>query len=119
MMATYKVLSISVPELDRVIGLVAEKCDVSRRALMGKGSYRDIACARFLLIKVLRQKYDMSTTEIAAIVDRDHTTVSSSLRQFSRIAERDPFYKHALAAIDWTLDQDFSDLPSPMQFSEV
>ena len=118
-MRTSVCLALTNRELDRVVALVAEKCSVSKSDMFGESRVRPVVEARWFLMYVLRNRYDMSLPQIACVTRRDHSTVMGGLSNFPRTLDREPFYRHALAAIEWLLDEEFADLPNPLKFSEV
>ena len=114
-----KPIYVDVPknELTHLIDLVCEKCDVPREQVMGVSRTQEVAHARWLACYILRNRYKLTLYQIAGVMDKNHQTVHMGLGRFGVLLRKDPFYRIALEAINWTLDQDHSDLPNPLRLS--
>lgn len=83
----------------RALDLASNAFDVPAPTLLSRQRPAPIARARLALYAALYLAFDTSSTEIAARVQRDHTTVLDGIRRAMRHAKADPDYAAALGQI--------------------
>ena len=73
----------SPPTIDRILTIVAELFGVKSSDLSGKSQSREFALARKISMYLLRKELKLPYMQIGKALDRDHSTVMSSIKQIS------------------------------------
>lgn len=74
----------------RILSVVAEHWGVGVPAILGVGRSQNLARPRFAVMKLIRDRLELSTTAIGRTLGkRDHTTILSGLRRAERLHDND------------------------------
>ena len=81
-------------EVEDITTSIENACGLNRVHWFAKNSrQRECVVCRAIFSKMMRDKTNISLTEIGSLLDRDHTTVLYSIRNLEMWAEMKGFYK--------------------------
>ena len=79
--------------VDKIFAAVYRKYNIKREDIVSAKRTKDIANARHITVYVIRQVTDMSLPNIGKIIDRDHSTVISSLETVEKRMAQNPVFR--------------------------
>ncbi len=79
--------------VDKIFSSVYKKYNIKREDIVGPKRTKEIAHARHITVYVIRTVTDMSLPNIGKLIDRDHTTVMSSLDAIEKRMFKDPLFR--------------------------
>ncbi len=79
--------------VDKIFTSVYKKYNIKREDIVSGKRTKDIANARHITVYIIRSVTDMSLPNIGKIIDRDHTTVMSSLETIERRMAQYPVFR--------------------------
>jgi len=79
--------------VDKIFTAVYKKYNVKKEDILGKSRTKDIANARHITVYLLLTVAEMNRSGIGKILDRDHSTVISSLDAMEKRMRQDPIFK--------------------------
>lgn len=79
--------------VDKIFAAVYKKYNIKRDDIVGPKRTKDIAIARHITVYVIRSVTDMSLPNIGKIIDRDHSTVMSSIETVEKRMIQDPVFR--------------------------
>ncbi len=68
-----------IRDMKLIVNMVTSFYGIKRKDLIGRSRVQHISAARILLMKLLKDQLDVSTSGIADLLDRDHSTVIKSI----------------------------------------
>jgi chromosomal replication initiation ATPase DnaA len=86
-------------EIEEIAYAVADLYGIPAAELRGRARTKTIAEARLCVILVARRCTRLSSTEIGDALDRDHTTVLSSVKSAERLSARDKYFAAVVAEL--------------------
>jgi chromosomal replication initiation ATPase DnaA len=85
--------------LDAALTTAVDIFEVERRAIMGRAHSRDITRARLAVYVALYDACEVGVIGIAAHMNREHSTISSGMRQARERANHDAGYAAAIQQV--------------------
>ncbi len=85
--------------VDKVFAAVYKKYNIKREEIVSSKRTKEIANARHITVYVIRRITDMSLPNIGKIIDRDHTTVMSSLETIEKRMAQNPVFRTEMEEI--------------------
>ena len=82
--------------IDRIFEVVFKKWNIPKEDLVGAKRTKDIAAARHIAVYLIHDVTDMSLPNIGKIIERDHTTVLSSLDTMEKRMIQNPVFRTEL-----------------------
>ena len=79
--------------IDKIFTAVFKKYNVKKEDILGKSRTKDIANARHITAYLLLSVAEMSRSSIGKVLDRDHSTVISSLDAIEKRMRQDPIFR--------------------------
>ena len=79
--------------VDKIFTAVQKKYEIKREDIVGDKRTKDIANARHITVYVIRSVTDMSLPNIGKILNRDHTTIMSSINTVERLMAKNPVFR--------------------------
>ncbi len=79
--------------VDKIFAAIYKKYNIERKDIVGPKRTKDIAMARHITVYVIRSVTDMSLPNIGKIIDRDHSTVMSSIETVEKRMLQDPVFR--------------------------
>jgi chromosomal replication initiator protein len=79
--------------VDKIFAAVYRKYNIKKEDIVSSKRTKDIANARHITVYVIRQVTDMSLPNIGKIIDRDHSTVISSLETVEKRMAQNPVFR--------------------------
>ncbi len=79
--------------VDKIFAAVYKKYNIERKDIVSSKRTKDIANARHVTVYIIRSVTDMSLPNIGKIIERDHTTVMSSLDAIEKRMSSDPIFR--------------------------
>ena len=79
--------------IDKIFTAVFKKYNVKKEDILGKSRTKDIANARHITAYLLLSAAEMSRSSIGKVLDRDHSTVISSLDAIEKRMRQDPIFR--------------------------
>ncbi len=79
--------------VDKIFAAIYKKYNIKRDEIVGPKRTKEIANARHITVYIIRSVTDMSLPNIGKIIDRDHTTVMSSLESVEKRMMQDPVFR--------------------------
>ena len=78
--------------VDKIFTAVYKKYNVKKEDILGKSRTKETANARHITAYLLLTVAEMTRTKIGKLLDRDHTTVISSLDAVEKRKQQDPIF---------------------------
>ena len=78
--------------IDKIFTSVYKKYNVKREDIIGNSRVKDIAHARHITVYLIRQITEISQPNIGKIINRDHSTVNSSIEIIEKRMAKDPAF---------------------------
>ena len=78
--------------VDKIFTSVYKKYNVKREEIVGSSRVKDIAAARHITIYLIRQITEMSHPNIGKILNRDHSTIISSIETIEKRMVKDQLF---------------------------
>ena len=85
--------------MDKIFTAIYNKYHIQKEDILSNKRTKEIALARHLAIYIIRQVTDMSLPSIGKIINRDHTTVLSSIATAEKKMNSDPILNIEVAEI--------------------
>ena len=85
--------------VDKIFTAIYNKYHIQKEDILSNKRTKEIALARHLAIYIIRQVTDMSLPSIGKIINRDHTTVLSSIATAEKKMSSDPILNIEVAEI--------------------
>ena len=82
--------------VDKIFAAVYKKYNIKKEEIVSSKRTKEIANARHITVYVIRQITDMSLPNIGKIIERDHTTVLSSLDTIEKRMVQNPVFRTEL-----------------------
>ena len=82
--------------VDKIFAAVYKKYNIKREDIVGPKRTKDIANARHITVYIIRQITDMSLPNIGKLIERDHSTVLSSLDTIEKRMVQNPVFRTEL-----------------------
>ena len=79
--------------VDKIFAAVYKKYDIKKEDIVSSKRTKEIANARHITVYVIRQITDMSLPNIGKIIERDHSTVLSSLDAIEKRMVQNPVFR--------------------------
>ena len=79
--------------VDKIFASVQKKYNIKREDIVSSKRTKDIANARHITVYTIRSVTDMSLPNIGKIIDRDHSTVLSSIEAVEKKMAQNPVYR--------------------------
>ena len=79
--------------VDKIFAAVYKKYNIKREEIVSSKRTKEIANARHITVYVIRQVTDMSLPNIGKIIERDHSTVISSLDTIEKRMAQNPVFR--------------------------
>ena len=79
--------------VDKIFAAVYKKYDIKKEDIVSSKRTKEIANARHITVYVIRQITDMSLPNIGKIIERDHSTVLSSLDAVEKRMAQNPVFR--------------------------
>ena len=79
--------------VDKIFAAVYKKYDIKKEDIVSSKRTKEIANARHITVYVIRQITDMSLPNIGKIIERDHSTVLSSLDAVEKRMVQNPVFR--------------------------
>ncbi len=79
--------------VDKIFAAVYKKYNIKREEIVSSKRTKEIANARHITVYVIRQITDMSLPNIGKIIERDHSTVISSLDTIEKRMAQNPVFR--------------------------
>ncbi len=79
--------------VDKIFAAVYKKYNIKREDIVSGKRTKEIAHARHVTVYIIRSATDMSLPNIGKIIDRDHSTVMSSLDTVEKRMASDPVFR--------------------------
>ena len=79
--------------VDKIFASIQKKYNIKREDIVSSKRTKDIANARHITIYTIRSVTDMSLPNIGKIIDRDHSTVLSSIEAVEKKMAQNPVYR--------------------------
>ena len=79
--------------VEKVFSAVYKRYNIKKDDILSSKRTKDIANARHITVYVIRTATDMSLPNIGRIIDRDHSTVMSSIETVERRMAQDPVFR--------------------------
>ena len=79
--------------VDKIFAAVYKKYNIKREDIVSSKRQKEIANARHITVYIIRTITDMSLPNIGKIIDRDHTTVMSSILKVEKQMEQNSVYR--------------------------
>lgn len=79
--------------VDKIFNAVQKKYNIKREEIVSSKRTKEIANARHITVYVIRQITDMSLPNIGKIIERDHSTVISSLDTIEKRMAQNPLFR--------------------------
>ncbi len=79
--------------VDKIFTAVYKKYNIKKEDILGKSRTKDIANARHITAYLLLSVAEMSRSSIGKVLDRDHSTVISSLDAIEKRMRQDPIFR--------------------------
>lgn len=82
--------------VDKIFAAVYKKYNIKREEIVSSKRTKEIANARHITVYIIRQVTDMSLPNIGKIIERDHSTVISSLDSVEKKMAQNPVFRTEL-----------------------
>ena len=79
--------------VDKIFAAVYKKYNIKKEEIVSSKRTKEIANARHITVYIIRQITDMSLPNIGKIIERDHTTVLSSLDTIEKRMAQNPVFR--------------------------
>ena len=79
--------------VDKIFAAVYKKYNIKREEIVSSKRTKEIANARHITVYIIRQITDMSLPNIGKIIERDHSTVISSLDTIEKRMAQNPVFR--------------------------
>jgi len=79
--------------VDKIFTAVYKKYNIKREEIVGNSRTKDIAAARHITVYLIKQITEMSLPNIGKIINRDHTTVISSIEVMEKKMAQNPIFR--------------------------
>ena len=79
--------------VDKIFASIQKKYNIKREDIVSSKRTKDIANARHITVYTIRSVTDMSLPNIGKIIDRDHSTVLSSIEAVEKKMAQNPVYR--------------------------
>ncbi len=79
--------------VDKIFAAVYKKYNIERKDIVSSKRTKDIANARHVTVYIIRSVTDMSLPNIGKIIDRDHSTIMSSIESVEKRMAQDPVFR--------------------------
>lgn len=79
--------------VDKIFTAVYKKYNIKKEDIVGKSRTKDIANARHVTVYLIRTVTEMSHPSIGKILDRDHSTIISSLDAVEKKMRQNPIFR--------------------------
>ena len=79
--------------VDKIFAAVHKKYNIRKEDIISNKRTKDIANARHITVYVIRSATDMSLPNIGKVIDRDHTTVMSSIETIEKRMAQNPVFR--------------------------
>ena len=79
--------------VDKIFAAVYKKYNIKKEEIVSSKRTKEIANARHITVYVIRQITDMSLPNIGKIIERDHSTVMSSLETIEKRMVQNPVFR--------------------------
>ncbi len=79
--------------VDKIFAAVYKKYSIKREEIISGKRTKEIANARHVTVYIIRSATDMSLPNIGKLIDRDHSTVMSSLDTIEKRISSDPVFR--------------------------
>ena len=79
--------------VDKIFAAVYKKYDIKKEDIVSSKRTKEIANARHVTVYVIRSVTDMSLPNIGKIIDRDHSTVLSSIEAIEKRMAQNPVFR--------------------------
>jgi chromosomal replication initiator protein len=79
--------------VDKVFASVYKKYNIKREEIVSSKRTKEIANARHITVYIIRQITDMSLPNIGKIIERDHSTVISSIETVEKRMAQNPVFR--------------------------
>jgi chromosomal replication initiator protein len=79
--------------VDKIFASVYKKYNIRREEIVSSKRTKEIANARHITVYVIRQVTDMSLPNIGKIIERDHSTVISSIDTVEKRMAQNPVFR--------------------------
>ena len=79
--------------VDKIFAAVYRKYNIKKEEIISSKRTKEIANARHITVYIIRQITDMSFPNIGKIIERDHSTVLSSLDTVEKRMEQNPVFR--------------------------
>ena len=79
--------------VDKIFAAVLKKYNIRREDIVSGKRTKEIANARHVTVYVIRSVTDMSLPNIGKIIDRDHSTVLSSIEAIEKRMAQNPVFR--------------------------
>ena len=79
--------------VDKIFASIQKKYNIKREDIVSSKRTKDIANARHITVYTIRSVTDMSLPNIGKVIDRDHSTVLSSIEAVEKKMAQNPVYR--------------------------
>ncbi len=79
--------------VDKIFSLIWRKYNIKREDIVSSRRTKDIANARHITVYIIRTVTEMSLPNIGRLIERDHSTVMSSIETVERRMLQDPVFR--------------------------
>lgn len=79
--------------VDKIFNSIYKKYNIKREDIISKNRTKDIANARHITVYIIRTVTEMSLPNIGKLIDRDHSTVLSSLEAVEKRMAQNPVFR--------------------------
>ena len=80
-------------KIDRLLKRIATETNVSVKEMKSKFRYKEFSEARYIAMYILHKKYNLTSTRVGKLFDRDHATVLTACKKLEGFMEFDKEFK--------------------------
>jgi len=84
---------------EMILSIISEVCEVSQEGILSRSREKELVFARHMFCSILKRYFGYTLKKIGSIVDRDHTTVISSIGAFRNRYIRDLGYREVVHTV--------------------
>ncbi len=83
-------------KIDRLLKRIATETNVSVKEMKSKFRYKEFSEARYIAMYILHKKYNLTSTRVGKLFNRDHATVLTACNKLEGFMSYDKEFKNKI-----------------------